>query len=314
MGQGCSPELLKKIITEVDQNNNGTIEWPEFLAIMRKFYPHKRQDFEKEFYGAAEKFSQFSREDIDVFIQSFREYDLDGSGTIDDHELDLAFKSMGQGASPDKIKSIIKEVDANGNGVIEWSEFLQIMANIYSGQFNSSSSKASASSPTATSSTPVAKSSTNVAQNQQASSFKAASTTAASNSATAKPGIGIGTRGATPVATSGNKSCVVCGKTVYPTEAITAVGQTWHKGCFKCQDPGCNISLTLKSFVGHGEKVYCNQHVPKYKANVGSDSIGISAATSAPKVKAVSGVKKDARLTFAPGQLQPINPQDEQNE
>jgi hypothetical protein len=106
---------------------------------MRNVYPSKHEDFEKKYYGPAAKFPQFDRDSIAVFIEAFREYDLDGSGSIDEKELALAFKSMGQGVSQEKIQQIIKEVDSNGNGVIEWEEFLQIMDNLYNGRASSSS-------------------------------------------------------------------------------------------------------------------------------------------------------------------------------
>jgi hypothetical protein len=134
---------------------------------MRKFYPSKLEDFEKKYYEPAAKFPQFDRDSIAVFIEAFREYDLDGSGSIDEKELALAFKSMGQGVSKEKIQQIIKEVDSNGNGVIDWVEFLQIMDNLYSGRASSSSSAPSTSTAPTTST---------AASSPKPSGFKAACT------------------------------------------------------------------------------------------------------------------------------------------
>jgi len=105
---------------------------------------------------------------------------------------------------------------------------------------------------------------------------------------------------------------VECGKTVYANEAVTTADRSWHKACFKCQETGCGITLTIKNFTRSDEKIYCEKHVPKYKANVGQDSMAMNSARAAPKLKGVSGIKKDARTTFAPGKLQPLNPEEDE--
>jgi len=40
--------------------------------MMRLFYPEKLRAFVKKYYGEAEDFPEFVREDIDVFITAFR--------------------------------------------------------------------------------------------------------------------------------------------------------------------------------------------------------------------------------------------------
>jgi Ca2+-binding EF-hand superfamily protein len=82
--------------------------------------------FRKQFLEPAKEFPEFSRNDIDAFILAFKEFDLDGNGSIDAHELGLAFEIMGQGVHPDQLKKIIAEVDSDGNGTIEWVEFLAV--------------------------------------------------------------------------------------------------------------------------------------------------------------------------------------------
>jgi len=343
MGQGCSADALKKIIEEFDEDKNGTIGWHGFLKIMRKFYPERKKDYELKYYEPAKKFPQFSKNDIDVFVHAFRQHDVDGCGSINNHELGLAFKEMGQGCTPEKLQQIINEVDENGNGVIEWPEFLQIMANIYSGKYsgsratkeiktdsvsiNSNSTSTPASNPTSTpasnpTSTPASNPTSTPASNptptsnantpstpkSKSETSMFTKTTAPSNTSTKSVGVGIGQRGpSTP-------KCVACGKTAYPTESISAANQTWHKLCFKCQDSSCSISLTLKTFHVSGEKVFCPIHVPKHKANVGTQSIAISAAVSAPKLKGVSGIKKDVRMTFGPGAIKAVNPEEQPQE
>jgi len=60
--------------------------------------------------------------------------------------------------------------------------------------------------------------------------------------------------------------CKNCAKTVYPLEAVTcgppAATQVFHKGCFKCQNEGCNWQLTLTSYKFYEGKIYCSNHNP----------------------------------------------------
>jgi len=113
-----------------------------------------------------------------------------------------------------------------------------------------------------------------------------------------------------------NSTCSVCSKQVYPIEEIRALDQTYHKGCFKCQDPECSLTLNLKTFKGAGGKVYCVKHVPINKptpVNI-QGSIAMSNATNAPKVQKAQGVKKDQRMTFAPGELNSSSALDEEEQ
>ncbi len=50
-----------------------------------------------KFYEEARPFAEFTKDEISVFLESFRQFDLDGNGSIDANELGVAFKSMGQG-------------------------------------------------------------------------------------------------------------------------------------------------------------------------------------------------------------------------
>eukprot|EP01116_Phalansterium_solitarium_P011881 TRINITY_DN27721_c0_g1_i1.p3 TRINITY_DN27721_c0_g1~~TRINITY_DN27721_c0_g1_i1.p3 ORF type:complete len:149 (+),score=30.97 TRINITY_DN27721_c0_g1_i1:76-522(+) len=51
--------------------------------------------------------------------------------------------------------------------------------------------------------------------------------------------------------------CAKCGKTVYPVEKVWAIGQNFHKACFKCT--GCNATLALGKELAHDGRPYCKQ-------------------------------------------------------
>jgi len=67
----------------------------------------------------------------------FNSFDADGSGMIDADELTLALKNMKLDASADVVKSLIAEVDKDGNNQIDFGEFADIVANMKAGKTSS---------------------------------------------------------------------------------------------------------------------------------------------------------------------------------
>jgi len=84
--------------------------------------------------------------------------------------------------------------------------------------------------------------------------------------------------------------CSGCGKTVYQKEALTAIGLSFHKGCFKCQSEGCGLQLTLKTYTGVAGKIYCSRHKPVDKPiqTTVDGSMALSNAKNIPKVGVVN--------------------------
>ena len=58
---------------------------------------------------------------------AFDLFDNDNDGKIDIAELGKAIQKMGQKLTEDDLKEMIKEVDSDYNGTIEFSEFVQLM-------------------------------------------------------------------------------------------------------------------------------------------------------------------------------------------
>lgn len=89
-------------------------------------------------------------------------------------------------------------------------------------------------------------------------------------------------------------ACEVCTKTVYPLEAVVVQEKTFHKICFKCQDPECGISLTLKTAQPHAAtgKVYCAKHYPKIAPTSVVSSVELDRAKNAPKLDTVNQQKR----------------------
>jgi len=98
-------EMVEEIFTKVDTNNDGAIEYTEFLA------------------ASIDKESLLSEEKL---LAAFKNFDKDGSGTISALEIK---EVLGVGKNiPEHIwDEIVGEVDADGNKTIDYDEFKQMM-------------------------------------------------------------------------------------------------------------------------------------------------------------------------------------------
>lgn len=60
--------------------------------------------------------------------EAFSLFDKDGDGTITTKELGTVMRSLGQNPTEAELQDMINEVDADGNGTIDFPEFLTMMA------------------------------------------------------------------------------------------------------------------------------------------------------------------------------------------
>ena len=60
--------------------------------------------------------------------EAFKKFDRDGNGYIDASELFTTMKMMGSSATHEQVLEIIRSVDVDGSGTVEFEEFLIIMA------------------------------------------------------------------------------------------------------------------------------------------------------------------------------------------
>eukprot|EP01135_Chromosphaera_perkinsii_P006024 Nk52_evm2s382 gene=Nk52_evmTU2s382 len=72
--------------------------------------------------------TQLSRNQVHELRTAFQLFDKDGDGTISTREVGTVLNSLGQVHTASELQEMIDEADADGNGVIDFDEFLQMMA------------------------------------------------------------------------------------------------------------------------------------------------------------------------------------------
>eukprot|EP00927_Polykrikos_kofoidii_P055352 TRINITY_DN49624_c0_g1_i1.p1 TRINITY_DN49624_c0_g1~~TRINITY_DN49624_c0_g1_i1.p1 ORF type:complete len:176 (-),score=39.16 TRINITY_DN49624_c0_g1_i1:236-763(-) len=68
-----------------------------------------------------------SEEDLNEFREIFNLVDTDRGGSIGTEELARLMDTLGIRTTPEELKLMVSEIDENGNGEIDFDEFVQVM-------------------------------------------------------------------------------------------------------------------------------------------------------------------------------------------
>ena len=68
-----------------------------------------------------------TRAQVQEFKEAFDIFDVDGGGTITAEELGEGMKSLGQKPTRAQLEAMVREIDADGDGAIDFPEFLTMM-------------------------------------------------------------------------------------------------------------------------------------------------------------------------------------------
>ena len=71
---------------------------------------------------------ELTQEQIAEFQEAFSLFDKDKTGTIPTKELGTVLRSLGQNPTEEELQETINEIDADGSGDVDFSEFLTMMA------------------------------------------------------------------------------------------------------------------------------------------------------------------------------------------
>ena len=63
-----------------------------------------------------------------VMREAFKQFDVDGNGVITADELRIAMTTLGEPLCKEDVDEMIAEADVNGDGVVDYEEFILMMA------------------------------------------------------------------------------------------------------------------------------------------------------------------------------------------
>merc|ERR1711976_1144421 len=71
--------------------------------------------------------NELTEEQRQEIKEAFDLFDTDSSGVVDAKELKVAMRALGFEPKKDDVRKILQEIDKNGDGVIKYDEFMDIM-------------------------------------------------------------------------------------------------------------------------------------------------------------------------------------------
>ena len=107
LGENPTDSELQDMITEVDENGNGTIDFNEFLNLLT--LETKHIDSEEDMKDA------------------FRVFDKDGNGYLSIAELKHIMTNMGEFLTDEEVEEMIREANVDGDFFINYEEFVKLI-------------------------------------------------------------------------------------------------------------------------------------------------------------------------------------------
>mmetsp|Transcript_49040 Transcript_49040/g.60275 ORF Transcript_49040/g.60275 Transcript_49040/m.60275 type:complete len:160 (-) Transcript_49040:130-609(-) len=107
LGQQPTESDLQAMINEVDSDGTGTIDFPEFLSLMSvKMHQSDVEEEIKEAFGV---------------------FDMNSNGQISAAELRHVMTNLGENLTDAQVDGMIREADMDGDGHINYDEFVSMM-------------------------------------------------------------------------------------------------------------------------------------------------------------------------------------------
>ncbi|XP_030937370.1 calmodulin [Quercus robur] len=107
LGQNPTEAELQDMINEVDADQNGTIDFSEFLNLMAR----KMKDTDSE----------------EELREAFKVFDKDQNGFISAAELRHVMTNLGEKLTDEEVDEMIREADLDGDGQVNYEEFVRMM-------------------------------------------------------------------------------------------------------------------------------------------------------------------------------------------
>ncbi|KAK2105488.1 calmodulin-like 3 [Saguinus oedipus] len=107
LGQNPTEAELQDMMREIDQDGNGTVDFPEFLGMMAR----KMRDTDSE----------------EEIREAFRVFDKDGDGFVSASELRHIMTRLGEKLSDEEVEEMIRAADTDGDGQVNYEEFVRML-------------------------------------------------------------------------------------------------------------------------------------------------------------------------------------------
>jgi len=108
VGQNPTQERVRELLAEADNDNSGTLSFPEFLNL----WYSTLKDIEVE---------------SALIAKAFNFFDKDGNGELSLSEFREVMTELGDTLSDEECNTFFEMVDENGDGVLQYSEFLEFL-------------------------------------------------------------------------------------------------------------------------------------------------------------------------------------------
>ena len=107
MGQNPTDAEIDEMMREVDLNQDGKIDFDEFMILMTK--------------------SSLDTQTEDEVINAFRVFDKEGNGLIASSELKHIMMTIGDKMTEEEADEMVNEADIDEDGMINYEEFVRMM-------------------------------------------------------------------------------------------------------------------------------------------------------------------------------------------
>ncbi|KAL9058245.1 MAG: hypothetical protein Q9162_001844 [Coniocarpon cinnabarinum] len=132
---------FRKVFTLFDKDGSGTIDAKELGTVMRSL---SLDPTEEELHDLVREADRDGNGSIDFngrsapavqpvsfeeeMRQAFKVFDKDGSGTLSKAEVREVMRSLGENITEEELDEMMREVDLDKSGTIDFKEFMQLMS------------------------------------------------------------------------------------------------------------------------------------------------------------------------------------------